>query len=120
MLLEETSELSFELAIGGRSGRSSRDVPSEVAKKCVGADLSIIPATVLSAAARMIHGLGPDSPRPNAETSLPCHEAGWSALGGRTVRSWWPDDPHVCRDDSVRQQHLDLAPRRDPVEEERS
>jgi hypothetical protein len=36
----ETSELSFEPAIEGQSDRSSRNVPSEVAKKCVGTDLS--------------------------------------------------------------------------------
>jgi hypothetical protein len=40
MLLGETLKLSFELAIGGRSDRSSCDVPSGVAKKCVGADLA--------------------------------------------------------------------------------
>jgi hypothetical protein len=39
MLLVETSELSFEPAIEGRSDRSARDVPSGVAKKCVGVDL---------------------------------------------------------------------------------
>jgi hypothetical protein len=40
MLLGETSELSFELAIEDRSDRSSRYVSSGVAKKCVGADPS--------------------------------------------------------------------------------
>jgi hypothetical protein len=39
LLLGETSELSFELAIEGRSDRSSRDVTSGVAKNCVGSDL---------------------------------------------------------------------------------
>jgi hypothetical protein len=39
MLLGETSEPSFELTIKGRSDRSSCDVPSRVAKKCVGVDL---------------------------------------------------------------------------------
>jgi hypothetical protein len=39
MLLRETSELFFELAIEGRSDRSSRLIPNGVAKKCVGADL---------------------------------------------------------------------------------
>jgi hypothetical protein len=39
MLLGETLELSFELATEGRFDRYSCDVPSEVAKKCVGADL---------------------------------------------------------------------------------
>jgi hypothetical protein len=39
MLLGETSELSFEPAIEGRYDRSSCDVPSGVAKKCVGTDL---------------------------------------------------------------------------------
>jgi hypothetical protein len=39
LLLGETSELSFEPAIEGRSDGSSRDVASGVAKKCVGTDL---------------------------------------------------------------------------------
>jgi hypothetical protein len=39
MLLGETSELSFEPAIEGQSDRSSHNVPSGVAKKCVGTDL---------------------------------------------------------------------------------
>jgi hypothetical protein len=39
MLLGETPELYFEPAIEGRSDRSSRDIPSGVAKKCVGVNL---------------------------------------------------------------------------------
>jgi hypothetical protein len=39
ILLGETSELSFKPAIEGRYDRSSRNVPSGVTKKCVGADL---------------------------------------------------------------------------------
>jgi hypothetical protein len=38
MLLGETSELSFEPAIEGRFDRAYTNFPSEVAKKCVGAD----------------------------------------------------------------------------------
>jgi hypothetical protein len=39
VLLGEMSEVSFEPDIEGRSDRSSRDVPSGVAKKCVDADM---------------------------------------------------------------------------------
>jgi hypothetical protein len=62
---------------------------------------------------------------------------GWSAAWGRTVRdlaqglrfpAWRPDDPrpggqtvHVCAGAAEdRRRRLDLAPGRDPVEEERS
>jgi hypothetical protein len=33
---------------------------------------------------------------------------------------WSLDGPRVRRDGGVRQQHMDLAPRRDPVKEEKS
>jgi hypothetical protein len=67
MLLEETSELSFELAIEGRSDRSSREFPSGVAKKCVDADLGAY------------HG-----DEYWQRCSLRKH--GWSMVEGRTVR----------------------------------
>jgi hypothetical protein len=39
MLLGETLELSFELAVEGQSNRYLHDVPSRVAKKCVDVDM---------------------------------------------------------------------------------
>jgi hypothetical protein len=39
----------------------------------------------------------------------------WMCTGGQG-----PDSPRVHRGDDVRQQHLDLAPERDPVGKERS
>jgi hypothetical protein len=38
ILMVETSELSFEPTIEGRSNRSAREIPSGVTKKCVGVD----------------------------------------------------------------------------------
>jgi hypothetical protein len=72
-----------------------------------------VPTTVLSVEARTICGLGPDGPRPVAG-------AGSSLQRGRMVRAWWPNCPRVRRGGSVRQQHLDPTPERDPVREEGS
>ena len=106
----ETSELSLELAIEDRSDRSICDLPSRVAKKCVGAD----PGTN-----HCVENL--------RRCSL--HRRGRSAARGRMVRdlvqglgSWSdePDGPRVHRGGEVRRRCLNLAPRRDPVGEERS
>jgi hypothetical protein len=35
-------------------------------------------------------------------------------MPSRTVRAWLPDVPLVCRGGDVRQQHLDLTPRKGP------
>jgi hypothetical protein len=92
--------------------------PSGVAKKYVDAFLErqILqeePVAVLSGQARTVRGLGPDSPRPGTGARVSCLTAGRSAPWGRTVRAY----AGVAEDHRRR---LDLAPGRDPVEEERS
>jgi hypothetical protein len=56
---------------------------------------------------------GADGPRPGAGLRFSCLTAGRSAPWGRTVRT-------CAEGGEVRRQRLDLAPGRDPVEEERS
>jgi hypothetical protein len=63
----ETSELSFEPVIEGRSDRSLRYVPSGVAKKCVGDDLGA-------------------NHYDEYRRRCPPWKRGWSATEGRTVR----------------------------------
>jgi hypothetical protein len=53
-----------------------------------------------------------DGPQPGTEARVSANKP--------DDRTWWPDGPHVRRGDKIHQQHLDLAPRRDPVREERS
>jgi hypothetical protein len=92
ILLGETSKLSFEPAIVGRSDRSSRVFHSGVAKKCVSADLGINHYEVY-----------------RRRCSLWRRER--SAAWGRTVPTWQervllfaePDGPRVRRDGGVRQ-----------------
>jgi hypothetical protein len=109
ILLGETSVLSLEPAIEGRSDRSICDFPSGVAKKCVGAD-----------------------PGANhyVENRWRCclHRRGRSTARGRTVRDLaqgsgslldGPDGPRVRRGSGVRRQCLNLAPGWDPIGEER-
>jgi hypothetical protein len=46
---------------------------------------------------------------------------GWCSLpDGQTVRAYRPDGPRVRRGGEGRRRRLDLAPRRDPIGEERS
>ena len=95
VLLEETSELSFEPAIEGRSDTSSREFPSRVAKKCVNADRAPITAMRTGSGAL-------------------CGGLDGSCLTSRTVCAWWPDSPRVRRVGLVRRRCLDLALGRDP------
>jgi hypothetical protein len=83
ILLGETSELSFEPAIEGRSDRSSRDVFSGVAKKCVGVDLRAIPAKMLFAEVSTVCVRQPDGPRPGTEARVSARRAGLSARAQR-------------------------------------
>jgi hypothetical protein len=103
----ETLELSFETAIESRSDRSSRDVPSGVAKKCVGADLDVNHCD-------------------EYQRRCSLRRRGRSMTEGRTVRNltqelWFlPSGRTVCacaEATEFAEQHLDLAPGRDPVEE---
>jgi hypothetical protein len=75
ILLVETSELSFELAIEGRFDGSICVVPSEVTKSMLtpfsGANHSTRTVAVLSAQGRMVRGQGLDGPRPGAGLGFP-------------------------------------------------
>jgi hypothetical protein len=63
---------------------------------------------------------GADGPRPGAGQSATWYR-GWRSLpDGRTVRAYRPDGPRVRRGGEGRRRRLDLAPGRDPIEEERS
>jgi hypothetical protein len=104
------SELSFEPAIEGRSDRSSRDFPSEVAKNCVGTD----PGT---------------NHCDEYQRRCSLRRRGWFVTEGRTVRDparelgFLSDEPNglrVRRGRGVYRQRLDLATGRDLVGEERS
>jgi hypothetical protein len=91
ILLVETSELSFELAIEGRFDRSICVVPSGVAKKYVDTVLeapitSKEPTAVLSGQARTVRGTGPDGPRPGVRRRCSLVKRGRSTAQGRTVR----------------------------------
>jgi hypothetical protein len=84
ILLVETSELSFELAIEGRFDRSICFFPSGVAKKYVDALLeapitSKEPAAVLSGQAWTVRGTGPDGPRPGVRRRCSLVRRGRSA-----------------------------------------
>jgi hypothetical protein len=68
---------------------------------------------VFSGQARTVCGQGPDGPRPGAGARASCLTTERSAPWARTVR--------VCAGAAEdRRRRLDLAPGRDPVEEERS
>jgi hypothetical protein len=72
MLLGETSELSLEPAIKGRSDRSSCNVPSGVAKKCVGADPNANHCDENRRRCSLRkRDQGLDGPRPGAEARVP-------------------------------------------------
>ena len=71
-------------------------------------------AAVLSAQGRTVRTQGPDGPRPGARLGLlPDGRTVRAAPWGRTVRAY----AGATED---RRRRLDLAPRRDPVGEERS
>jgi hypothetical protein len=110
MMLGETSELSFEPTIEGRFDRSSRDVPSGVAKKSVGADLDVNHCDMYRRQCSLLK-----HERSTSEDRTVCDLA--QRLGflltNRTVHAWWTDGPRVRRGDEVCQQHLDLAPGND-------
>jgi hypothetical protein len=110
MLLRETSELSFKPTIEGRSDRSSHDFPNRVAKKCVDTDLGVNHCDEYRRRCSLRKRR-----RFVAEGRTVCDLA--QRLGFLPDE---PDGPRVRRGDIVRQQHLDPAPKRDPVGEERS
>jgi hypothetical protein len=59
-------------------------------------------------------------PRPGARQSATWHRARVPCQTSRTVRAYRLDGLRVRRGGEVRRRHLDLAPGRDPVGEERS
>jgi hypothetical protein len=63
---------------------------------------------------------GVDGPRPGVGRSATWNRGLGSLPDGRTVRALGPDGPRVRRGGEGRRRRLDLAPGRDPVEEERS
>jgi hypothetical protein len=107
ILLVETSELSFEPAIGGRFDRSICVVPSGVAKKYVDTFLGHQSLNTNQRRCSLRRG-GRSAAWHEARVS--CLMAGRSALWGRMVRAC----AGAAED---RRQRLDLAPGRDPVGE---
>lgn len=91
ILLVETSELPFEPAIESRSDRSAHEVPSGVAKKCVGADpddnhcdenrrrCSLRRRGRSAAKSRTVRDLAQGQGFLPDEPDSPCLVAGWSA-----------------------------------------
>jgi hypothetical protein len=110
MLLGEISELSLEPAIEGRFDESIFVVPSGVAKKYVDA---LLERQTLNKNRGGALWSGADGPRPGAGARVSWLTAGRSAPWGRTVCAC----AGAAED---RRRHLDLAPGRDPVGEERS
>jgi hypothetical protein len=85
MLPGETSELSFEPTNEDRSDKSARDVPSGVAKECVGADPS---ANHCNENWRWCSLRGVDGPRPGAEARvMPDEPDGPHLVAGRSARA---------------------------------
>jgi hypothetical protein len=114
----ETSELSLESAIEGRSDRSICAFPSGVAKKSV---LTLIRATIT--VLRTGGGalcVSADGPRAGAGQSATWPRGWRSFLTGRTIRACRPDGLRLRRGGGVRRHCMDLTPGRDPVGEERS
>jgi hypothetical protein len=117
MLLGETSELSLEPAIEGRFDGSRRVVHSGVAKKYVVPFLGTNHSTRTSGGALCT---GADGPWPGAgwfaawcEARISCLTIEWSTPWGQTVRAC----VGAAED---RRRRLNLAPKRDPIGEERS
>jgi hypothetical protein len=110
ILLVETSEISFEPSIEGRFDRSICVFPSGVAKKYVDIFLGRQSLNTNQRRCSLRRG-GRSAAWRKAKVS--CLTAGRSAPWGRTVRAC----VGAAED---RRRRLDLAPRRDPVGEERS
>jgi hypothetical protein len=118
LLLVETSELSFEPAIDGRSDRSSREFPSGVAKNCVGANPG---ANYYDENRWRCSPWRRGQSVARGRTIRDLAQRLGSCLTSRTICTWRADGPRVRRGGGViRRRHLDLAPGRDLVGEERS
>jgi hypothetical protein len=104
MLLGETLELSFELAIGADLIDLYILSPAESLKSVLVPIWAPI-TMMLSVITWTIRGRGPNGPRPGVAARVSTDES---------------DGPRVRRGNKVCQQHLSLAPGRDPVGEERS
>jgi hypothetical protein len=116
MLFGETSELSLEPAIEGRFDGSIYVLPAESPKVCW--HLFRAPITQHERGGALCTRA--DGPRPEAGRSVTCRRArvsclmaGLSTPWGRTVRA-------CAGGGEGHRRRLDLAPGRDPVEEERS
>jgi hypothetical protein len=92
-------------------------LPQRSRQKCVGAFLGANHYVRTGGGALCTDA---DGPRPGAGRSATWSGARVSCLTGRTVRAYRPDGPRVRRGGEGRRRHLDLAPERDPVMEERS
>jgi hypothetical protein len=100
MLLGEMSELSFEPNIDGRSDRSSRDIPSGVAKKYVDTELGANHCNVYRRRCSLKYH------RQSAAESQTVHDlTQWLGFlsTSRTARAWWLKDPRMRRGGKIRQ-----------------